>query len=255
MNPSADFSAYIRNFFPFFSKERRAALFPPTLVERPTGTRVLVLSPHFDDEIIGCGGTLIKHILGGDKVSVVYLTDGTNGTPDIADRNEGARVRKKESEAAMHLFGITDLHFLDEMEGNPEIQKRTCTRLEQILKEKQPDLIYLPWFGENHVDHLKMNRIFVDLADYLRQECLVCAYEVWTPLPPNTIVDIGKVFDKKMQALECFTSQLKHNNYRRVVEGLNLYNTRYCLNGTSYAEALLSAPAHIYREWVRSSLC
>ena len=205
--------------------------------------------------MIGCGGTLIKHILDGDTVSVVYLTDGTNGTPDIADKDDGARIRRKESETAMHILGIKDLYFLNEVEGSTEMQKKTVPTLVHILKNIQPDLIYLPWFGENHADHIKINRIFIDLVGYLEKECLIYAYEVWTPLPPNTIVDIGSVFDKKMLALKCFTSQLKHNDYRRIIEGLNSYNTRYCLNGTSYAEAFLSASAYTYREWVRSFLC
>lgn len=255
MNPFASFNKYIRSIIPSFRKERRAALFPPMLVVKPRGTRVLVLSPHFDDEVIGCGGTLIKHILDGDTVSVVYLTDGTNGTPDIADRAEGARIRRKESETAMRLLGIKDLYFLSEAEGSPEIQKETHATLARILTERQPDLVYLPWFGENHADHLKTNLIFIDLIAYLQKECLVCAYEVWTPLLPNIMVDIGSVFEQKMSALECFTSQLKHNNYRRIVEGLNLYNTRYCLNGESYAEAFLFTSAREYRKLSHKFLC
>jgi LmbE family N-acetylglucosaminyl deacetylase len=42
---------------------------------------VVVFSPHPDDELIGCGGTLIDHVKKGDNVIVVYITSGENGNP------------------------------------------------------------------------------------------------------------------------------------------------------------------------------
>ena len=42
----------------------------PELVDKPAGSRVVVFSPHFDDDVIGCGGTLLKHVLAGDSVHI-----------------------------------------------------------------------------------------------------------------------------------------------------------------------------------------
>jgi len=246
MTPPLKFVQYLKTHVSIFKQGRRAALFPPTLVIKPEGAHVLVLSPHFDDEIIGCGGTLYKHIQAGDRVSVVYLTDGTNGTPDIQDKKEAGQIRKKESVTATESLGITDLYFLDEIEGHIDTNPKTVVHLRQLIQKLHPTLIYLPWFGENHSDHRKINRIFFEGTQSMVPQCNIAAYEVWTPLPPNIIVDIGTVFEKKMEALECFKSQLKHNNYRRVVSGLNAYNSRYCLNGESYAEAFLYLPIRDY---------
>lgn len=245
----SDFTSYIKNLAYSYTQGRTSALFYPQLIEKPEGNNILVISPHFDDEVIGCGGTLIKHVRAGDQVSVIYLTDGTNGTPDITDKHEGARIRKAESIHATRILGITDLHFLNEIEGQTKSNPETVPALATLLKKIKPDVVYIPWFGENHSDHIKANNIFMRVWQQEPFVCTVCAYEVWTPLPPTSIVNIGDVFDLKMKALECFTSQLKHNDYRRTVRGLNMYNTRYCLNGESYAEAFLCMDIEKYKKW------
>src|SRR5262245_2441565 len=60
---------------------RSAAFRQPRLCTEPGGQRVLVLAPHPDDEVIGCGGTLYKHTRAGHAVTVVYMTDGRKGDP------------------------------------------------------------------------------------------------------------------------------------------------------------------------------
>jgi hypothetical protein len=51
----------------------------PAILWRQEGRRIVVLAPHMDDEVIGCGGTLYKHIQGGAIVTVIYMTDGRYG--------------------------------------------------------------------------------------------------------------------------------------------------------------------------------
>lgn len=51
----------------------------PTIVKKPKGKNILVLAPHMDDEIIGSGGVICKHIQNGDSVAVVYFTCGDKG--------------------------------------------------------------------------------------------------------------------------------------------------------------------------------
>ena len=51
----------------------------PTIVKKTKGKNILVLAPHMDDEIIGSGGVICKHIQNGDSVAVVYFTRGDKG--------------------------------------------------------------------------------------------------------------------------------------------------------------------------------
>lgn len=240
------FFKYIRKFIYIFSPEIRTAVYTQKFIDKPTGKNILVISPHFDDEIIGCGGTLVKHVQSGDKVAVVYLTDGTNGIPNIKNKKVVNRIRKKESIEALKVIGIKKYYFLDEIDGSLKIKKKTIKSLLKIFYDIQPDLVYLPWFLDNHVDHVKANKVLLQICNNYGFNFNVCAYEVWTPLIPNIIVDIGKVFGIKKKALLCFKSQLKYTDYLSITSGLNKYRTIYNLDGKSYAEAFLYLPAIEY---------
>ena len=89
---------------------------PPDLVEfdtrRYSGANVLVISPHPDDEIIGCGGTLIKMIHEGSPVSVVQLTDGSH-TVAFKDFSgpERKTIRLDEAKIVAKSIGFAELFF------------------------------------------------------------------------------------------------------------------------------------------------
>ena len=51
----------------------------------PANGRIVVLAPHMDDETLGCGGTIARHVRAGAQVTVIFLTDGRRGGPSCAD--------------------------------------------------------------------------------------------------------------------------------------------------------------------------
>ena len=240
------FLRYVRNFYSIFKDEIKTFIYAPKIVDKPIGKNILVIAPHFDDEIIGCGGTLAKHINAGDNVSVVYLTDGTNGIPNIKNKGLINRIRKKESLEALKVIGVKRYYFLDEVDGTIKIKKKTIKNLNRIITNLKPDLLYLPWFFDNHVDHVKANKVLFLACKSYGFNFNICAYEVWTTLIPNIVVDIREEFDIKKKALSCFKSQLKYNDYIRAISGLNQYRTIQKLDGRSYAEAFLCLPAREY---------
>src|SRR3990170_3703757 len=72
-------------------------LVPPPL-DRPPGSRILVLAPHMDDEALGCGGSLHRHVLAGESVTVAYLTDGRKGDPALNALDLPADERERREE-------------------------------------------------------------------------------------------------------------------------------------------------------------
>ena len=65
-------------------------------------SRVLVLSPHPDDESIGCGGTICKHVAAGDEVRIVFLTSGEKGGHGTS-AVETRRIRESEAASAARV--------------------------------------------------------------------------------------------------------------------------------------------------------
>lgn len=211
----------------------------PALVDKPEGKHVVVLSPHFDDDVFGCGGTLHKHILLGDEVTIIYFTDGRKGDPGFSDKLELEAIRKEEARKATSILGISNLIFLDEPETQLKANKKLIKTLSGIFRKLNPDLVYLPSFLENHIDHLELNRIFFRLHKHLDMKFNICAYEVWSPIPPNIIVDIGSVIAKKEQACKEYKSQIRQVDYVSTILALNRYRSAMNLQGRSYAEAFI----------------
>src|SRR5437016_1821426 len=83
------------------------------------GGPVMVIAPHPDDEVIGCGGTVIRHVRAGDQVSIIYLTRGerSRGFPWLSAAQKQAR-RMKEAICSCSILGVTDTLFLDGVDGN-----------------------------------------------------------------------------------------------------------------------------------------
>src|SRR5205807_1547507 len=91
-------------------------------------SRVLVISPHPDDEAIGCGGTLRQHVLQGDTVRVVFLTSGENGGHGMPPEETG-RIREEEARAAAEILGISEVEFWREPDGAVRVTSRLTDRL------------------------------------------------------------------------------------------------------------------------------
>lgn len=232
------------------------------IVWEPKGGKVLVLSPHFDDEVIGCGGTLYKHIRNGAEVTVVYMTDGRYGSKTLQDltgeeRRRGEieliETRKQEARLAMKALGVKEGIFLDAEETNLTSTKEIQDKLRQILNSIQPNLVYLPFFLEDHPDHRATSQVLLDATENMSFQFDCLGYEVWTPLFPNCLVEISDVIEVKKMVLEYYKSQLADKDYIHTQLGLNAYRYSALLdNNSGFVEAFFQAPLQDYRELYKS---
>lgn len=196
----------------------------PALVERPEGRRPVVLSPHPDDEVIGCGGTLLKHVAAGEQPTVVHLSSGERSVSSDRD------TREREARAAASLLGV-EVRFLGWPDGGIGDQD-----LGPLLCELAPDLVYCPFPFDAHRDHRGAAAALARAAGGAGVE-RVALYEVWTPLAANTLVDIGAQLDRKLDALRCYSSALASVDYVHTCTGLAAYRSAQGLSGRGYAEA------------------
>ncbi len=237
----------------------------PRLVDMPEGRRILVLAPHMDDEILGCGGTLRKQVLAGASVTVAFLTDGRHGDPELnasrlpeSERREREQrlveTRKEESRRAADIIGIGNLVFLDQPDGELSVNPEVTAALANVLGTTRPDLVYLPFLTERHRDHWETGSVFLEAVrscDSRFDDMKCCGYEVWSPLLANVLVDIEAVLPQKRLAIQQFESQLRHVDYLNCILGLGAYRSIEHLRGRGHAEAFyltdLAGYQYLYR--------
>ncbi len=176
---------------------------------------VLILAPHVDDETIGLGGTIAKYKdqVNPATIHVCFMTDGAGSVSD-ASKDKLIAQRKQEAEQVKQLFNIDQLHFLDEPDGNLTNNKVTQNKLDDLITQINPDIIYCTTHVDCHPDHIAAGDILASTMEkHLEQNQetpLIRAYEINTAIPKNfinTVVDITKYFDLKTNATEIFQSQ------------------------------------------------
>ena len=97
-----------------------------------------------------------------------------------------------------------------------------------------------PWRRyQLHPDHRAVAAAVSDVCTGRATTLRRFAYEIWAPLHPTHVVDIGSVWDRKRTAIEQYRSQLAYNDYLHKISGLNAYRSLH-LPSTRYVEAFAS---------------
>lgn len=204
-------------------------------------SKVLVISPHPDDESIGCGGTLCRHAAAGDEIRVIFLSSGERGSR-VMSWAETAAAREREAAAAAQVLGIQKIEFW----RGPDCALRCTTalvdRLSAALRDYAPDFIYSTHGSESHTDHRVAARLVLRA---LKQAGLprrrLRLFEVWTPLQRYDVLeDISAFAARKQRAMQCYPSQLANRAFDAAALGLNRYRGAMHIGEVSqFAEAFL----------------
>lgn len=201
---------------------------------------ILVISPHPDDEAIGCGGTISKHVEEGDTVEVVFLTSGEKGGHGRTDEDT-IIVRENESFAAADILGISKIDFWREPDGSFEPRENNLIRLANKINVFKPAIIYVTHNLEQHPDHkaaaLLVQQTVLQIND-TTDKPVVFMYEVWTPIQViDHIVDISSHIEKKRKAILVYKSQCEVLCFDEAIIGLNRYRGEmHSWPGGDYAE-------------------
>jgi len=233
----------------------------PRPIESCPEQRVVVLSPHPDDEAIGCGGAVLCHVAAGAQVSVIHIADGRWGdrrlhdpalAPEARAAMQQALMAEREAEARAWAEGAgCQVGFLALPDGGVRPDEAAVRRLAQHLDECAPELIYLPFVMDLLEDHWQTNR----LLDAALMRCGAWArrvrlrgYEVWAPVVANRVLDITVVAERKQALLGLYRSQLRDVDYRRCIDGLNTWRAMMLpRTGQGRAEAFFEGSVLAWR--------
>ena len=182
---------------------------------------VLVIAPHFDDEVIGCGGTLLRFRSQIERLTIVHIT-------------AASERREAEFGNVRTVLPIDEHYALQQEDGFcGKNSSELILSLVRVIQLESPDVVFVPHEREAHADHRTawwLTRDAVEKARYWKSDPpasthrvqLLLAYEVWTPLSdPSFVCDVTEHFERKCSLLRFYESQLEDFPYVDYVRAFN----------------------------------
>lgn len=212
----------------------------------PKKDKLYIIAAHPDDEILGCGGTIIKFKEKYD-ISVVFMTNGTSAR---GKNKKDEDIRKK---ACLDLFKFLKLkkpifmNFPDnKMDSVPLLQ--IIRKLERIIKKEKPKIIFTHCSECLNIDHRITFQAVMTACRPLKNCSVkkILSFEIlssteWSKFrksfEPNYFIDISSTFKKKLIAMKFYKKELRkypHSRSLKAIESLARYRGISC--GVNYAE-------------------
>ena len=227
-----------------------------------TAQRVLCVQPHYDDNDIGAGGTLVLLQKAGVVIIYLTVTDDRMGVVDSSMSDEAA------AEALLHdqltageITGVKEQLWL----GYPDAGKYDHLTLRRdilkIIRTLKPDVVFTPdpWLTyEAHRDHIQTGLavaeavIFAGLSrissgdpqvDTAYGKHNIQAVAFYYSREPNTIMDISPVWEEKLTAVRCYKTQFDPPGFEELALALDLKSRQYAIEKPfEHGEALKILP-------------
>lgn len=215
--------------------------------------KILAISVHPDDETLGCGGTLLKHRAAGDSLFWLIITQAHEPQWSAED----IQRREREIEQVTAAYGFEEVFQL----GFPTVLMDTVpledviTRIRKVVREVQPDCVYLVHTGDVHSDH---RIVFEASMAVLRPSHMgklgvrrVLSYETLSStdaMPPsqarafvpNVFSDITPYIERKLEIMALYPTEVQPYPMPRALESIRaLARFRGATVGVEYAEAFM----------------
>lgn len=222
------------------------------------GHKILVVAAHPDDEILGVGGTIMRHVAEGDCVHVMILAEGitSRGTKRdiVQDKMELSRLHESSRKVAeyMGVGKLTLCGFPDNRMDGVELLD-VVKSIEKEMNEFRPDTVYTHHSGDVNVDHQTVHRAVITACRPLpgatvRQILFfetLSSTEWQMPMQgnsflPNWYIDIHEYLEKKLATLRFYDTEMRDYPHSRSYEGVTLLaKVRGLVVGTEAAEAFM----------------
>ncbi len=210
----------------------------------PKYNNVLIVSPHADDEVIGCGGALLNHSQNKDKISWILMTDVSQNLSFKKKRFKEINLIKKKLKIKKFInFSLEPSSLKYSMD------EYMVNKIKNEIKKINPNIIYLPHMYDIHTDHYFTTRYFLSCLKWFRQQSVkkILCYETVSEtnlnfnlgvFKPNYYVDISKNFNKKLQLIKIYRSEIKKHPFPRSIDSVTALNKiRGSESGYKFAES------------------
>ena len=212
----------------------------------------MVIAPHPDDELIGCGGLVISKKNEGAQVGVIYLTDGRSSR---GWKNAPTEIlntpRYQEARNVCNSLKVDMTSYLDGISGQLKTNQILVDSVSDFIAEFKPEVILVPFINDPHADHIESNKILARALKNTRivlNEIKIFSYEVWSLVPANVYYKIDKFSNQKSNELMKYKTAMQVVDYKRDCFDRSLYHgiskngfmsqmeAFYCINGKTYLE-------------------
>ena len=192
---------------------------------------ILAIGAHPDDIEFGCSGTLIKYAQTGHNVFLLVMTQG--------DQGGVSEIRAKEQMVSKKIIGAKEVFWGGYEDTHLIVEKELITKIENVIYENKPDLIFCHYPEDTHQDHRHLTQAVMSAARNLKN---VIFYEGPTTqnFTAGVFVDISGLLEHKIDSLMAHESQVTKTNIEdlSIVEiAKSLANFRGIQGRVKYAEA------------------
>ena len=225
--------------------------------------KILIVVAHPDDEVLGMGGTIAKHTSNGDKVNIVYLTQGITSRRGINYKNQTKydlsekekktieiEIKKLKNNAlkANKILGIKDTKFYD----LPDNELDSISRLEIIkiiekeIERTNPDIIYTNHYGDLNIDHKLVYEACLTACRPIKtKNPRLIAFGVLSSMEwnfpnsfnPNYFVNITSKIKLKIRAMKAYENEIRKFPHPRSIENIEITAKKVgTICGKKYAE-------------------
>lgn len=182
--------------------------------------KVMVVAPHADDETLGCGGTLLRHLAEGDQVFWLVATEVSEEFGFSAER---VNSRQQEIHKVAKAYGFKDYKVLRFRPAGLDRYPLgdLIGQFSEVISEFKPEVIYAPFRNDAHSDHAVVFDAVVAASKSFRYPFVkrVLMYETISETDygmkpessgfrPNVYVQISELLKRKLEILEIFESEL-----------------------------------------------
>jgi len=219
--------------------------------------KILIISAHPDDEILGCGGLIKKNIKKKNRIRILFLAEGVTSRYPKNELNNSIVIKKSEMR---NKNAILALNSLGVKKSEIFLSTNKCCRLddfnqleivkviEKHIEEFKPNQIFTHWHSDANIDHRIVHQATITASRpvYKFKINLIASYEVlssteWNfkeSFNPNYFEDITDYIDDKVKALKFYKDEIKSYPHSRSMKYIiYLSNYRGVQSGFKNAEA------------------
>ncbi len=221
--------------------KRISSIVRPVVMSNLELKKVLLISPHTDDETFGVGGTLLQLAESGCEIHIVYVASKF-------ETEEETDALRKEAGLVSKVLG-SKTYFLDAKPGNIPLGEGLEEKIKNIFDDVKPEAVFTTFLLDDHDDHRRVNNLICKSLRGTSHHFEVWSYQIYSTVIPNVVIDITNEIEAKCRLMDIWKTVRGNRNWTHYIKSLNGFNCRYLPTKKSvYAETFFVIPWPDYFE-------